>query len=289
MSKLTVMDALSVPGSPDRSNEDSLGWTADCAFVIDGATGIGPDFITGPTQSDAAWLANFAKVHFEETVVPGRKIADIVRKVSELAGEIVTSAAAGAPTPAWNLPVAAFEMVRLEGDRLIAYGLGDSLLFIEDAAGRLAQHTAMPGSAAAERDKAATLLAVDRAFALGGPGADNDTAIADERKRRATYNSPESNIWTLGTCPEAADHVAVATLSGPPARGLLCTDGFAALVTDYDRYSAGQLIDAARRYGLAELAAELREIEQVEDPDGRRFPRMKRSDDASAVLFEVVT
>jgi hypothetical protein len=39
------------------------------------------------------------------------------------------------------------------------------------------------------------------------------------------------------------------------------------------------------RSGLEGIVAELRKIESRVDPDGSRFPRSKRSDDASAVLL----
>ena len=36
------------------------------------------------------------------------------------------------------------------------------------------------------------------------------------------------------------------------------------------------------------MLAELRRIERAEDPDGRLYPRFKVSDDATALLFEIV-
>ncbi len=38
--------------------------------------------------------------------------------------------------------------------------------------------------------------------------------------------------------------------------------------------------------GLAGLLQELRHIEREVDPDGTRFPRFKRSDDATALLVK---
>ncbi len=64
------------------------------------------------------------------------------------------------------------------------------------------------------------------------------------------------------------------------------SDGFLALATDYGRYDAEGLLAAARNGGLKPLLQELREIE-AEDPQGRRFPRFKQSDDATAVLVQV--
>src|SRR5690242_649263 len=52
------LDSLSLPGHPDKPNEDSFGWTRNAACVFDGATGLGAQLMPGP--SDAQWLANFA-------------------------------------------------------------------------------------------------------------------------------------------------------------------------------------------------------------------------------------
>jgi len=47
------------------------------------------------------------------------------------------------------------------------------------------------------------------------------------------------------------------------------------------------LVAAARDKGLKALAEELREIEEG-DPEGRQFPRFKKSDDATAILLKLV-
>jgi hypothetical protein len=112
---------------------------------------------------------------------------------------------------------------------------------------------------------------------------------AELRRRRALYNTEDGQVWTLGANPDAASHIVTRPLPAAlPAYGLLCTDGFAALVDLYRRYDAASLIERARTEGLVPLLAELRAIEQREDPDGLTYPRFKVSDDATAVLFEVV-
>jgi hypothetical protein len=70
-------------------------------------------------------------------------------------------------------------------------------------------------------------------------------------------------------------------------RVLLMTDGFLALVSDYERYDVPSLLAAAESKGLAALGQELREIER-NDADGARYPRFKTHDDATALLFRVV-
>jgi hypothetical protein len=46
------------------------------------------------------------------------------------------------------------------------------------------------------------------------------------------------------------------------------------------------LIATAQTIGLQALARELRHIED-DDPNGERYPRMKKSDDATALLVRV--
>ena len=46
-------------------------------------------------------------------------------------------------------------------------------------------------------------------------------------------------------------------------------------------------MQAARTQGLVALGREVREIEAA-DPDGKRFPRFKQSDDATALLLKIV-
>jgi len=75
-------------------------------------------------------------------------------------------------------------------------------------------------------------------------------------------------------------------LSTPLGTVLLASDGFLALVSDYERYAAVGLIAAAETKGLAALGEELRAIEEG-DPEGRRFPLFKKSDDATALLLKL--
>jgi len=288
MLTLNIIDSLSLPGSEERRNEDQMGWTAHCAFVIDGATGLGPDFVVGRHDSDAAWLATFAKVHFEEMIAPGRSMADIVRSTNALARRIVTFAGNDRDVPAWNLPIAGFQMVRIENDAVVTHGLGDCTLYLRDAEGAISTHTALPGLGGGER--ASAQEAIEKAGGLSKlPRLVEEPALlARERAARAAFNSPGSGVWTLGSVPEAADHLVSARLpSGAPLTGLLCSDGFAALVENYARFEPADLIAKAARAGLEALAGELRHIERVEDPDGHLYPRMKPSDDATAVLFEI--
>ena len=289
MPNIRIIDSISDAGSAPRPNEDAGGGNATCAFVIDGATGLGGKNIVGLNGSDAAWLAQFAQSAFEQMVRPGRAMAEIVREFNERAANVVHEAAHALPLEPWNLPVAGFQMVRIEDDTVVTHGLGDCRLFLLGSDGFTFETTALKEAAAAEREGARLALAHAGGFSAFQALAEEPMVRDELRRHRAAYNSPASGIWTLGVEPEAGEHLASEALHcALPATGLLCTDGFAALVDQYQRYDACELVSAASEGGLSSLLDELRRIERVEDPDGLKYPRFKMSDDATAVLFEIV-
>ncbi len=199
------------------------------------------------------------------------------------------SSSAGLPVAAWNLPVAGFQMVRIENGALVAYGLGDCRLFLADNDGKVVETSALKGNFAVEREGARRAIAHAGGLAAIKSLSDDPVVRNELRRHRAAYNQPGGTVWTLGTEPAAAKHLSREALSARlPATGLLCTDGFAALCDQYGRYDPAAMIRKATADGLKPLMKELRRVERAEDPDGRLYPRFKVSDDATAVLFEIM-
>jgi hypothetical protein len=117
-------------------------------------------------------------------------------------------------------------------------------------------------------------------------GTNRPDFLAALRIARNTVNS-ERGGWLFG--PDAAATEKARSLhiaASPGTTILLASDGFLALVSDYERYDAASLMEAAERNGLEALGRELRAIEEG-DPEGRRYPRFKKSDDATALLLRL--
>lgn len=291
MKSLKILDSLSKPGAPGRCNEDSMGWTKSACFVLDGATGLGGDRLTSHPGSDAAWLSEMARNRFAALCASGQYTIDIVRKINSDAGTFLANEIGTARVEEWQYPVAGFEMLRLIGDRLEISGLGDCVLYLLNAEGELFSHTPLPDFSDVERASAREVIARTGSLTRQASMPQDEAEQLRMREFRAGYNKPGSPIWTLGREPGAADHLSFAELpaefpGAEPLHGLLCSDGFSALVDKYAAYSAAGLVAAARERGLAVLYAELRAIE-AGDPDGYAFPRFKRGDDATAILFAV--
>lgn len=293
MATLRILDSVSHPGDPARPNEDAAGGNKFGAFVIDGATGLGGrPLLAGHSPggtSDAAWLARFAKDCFEEKLVAANSVPEVVRALNGCVARLVAEASAGEAVEPWALPTASFQLVRAEADAIVTYGLGDCRLFVLGADGRVIDASAIAGSAVNEQEGARRAVEHAGGLAAWRSLSEQPEVRAELRRMRARHNQPGGAVWTLGAAPDAGDHVVARRMAARfPARGLLCTDGFAALADNYRRYDGAGLVGAAAEHGLAPLLAELRAIECDEDPDGRKFPRFKVSDDATALLFEVV-
>lgn len=285
MSTLRVIDSLSLPGHSSKANEDRCGWTGNRVFVIDGATGVGGDMMDSLEGSDAAWLAQRAKDRLGQP--DDTDPADLVRQINTEAGAAFRAAAGGQDEP-WRQPTASLYMVRLHADRVSAAGLGDCVLFTINSAGETARQSPMTDHHDLEAETARAALRAGATLIDGASITSAGAMLERERALRARYNTAGGPIWTLGIAPEAADHVRVEPVAvASPLRAILCTDGFAALVDRYQRYSIAGLVETAFAKGLEALGNELRAIENDEDPEGRLYPRMKRSDDATAVLFEI--
>jgi serine/threonine protein phosphatase PrpC len=174
-------------------------------------------------------------------------------------------------------------MIGIAGNTLhIAY-LGDSRVLVETAEGQVHNFGTNPTRTAFEQKMSAKFVALGKGI---GVDAMRATVLPEMRRIRNTVNT-QGGFWLLGADPAVAPHAGVTslTLTGP-ATVLLATDGFYALKDDYEVFDDRDLIATAQTLGLAQMGAQLRRIED-EDPNGQRFARMKKSDDATALLVRV--
>lgn len=284
--QIDVIDSISDPGKPERANEDRLAWNASGAFVVDGATGLGDQqFMTG-FGSDAAWIAEFAAKRLMSEVTPEADFADIIRRISQDARISFEALAGDQPRYAW--PVAALAGLRVTPNGMQFAGLGDSVVYILHDDGREESLMALPD--AFEREQAAARAHVARLGGIGAAGmaTSDPKTLTDLRRNRERQNTADGTVWSLSLVPETADHIAAATIDiASGATAIICSDGLADLVSLYGQYTPGSLIRRAVTAGLPSLIKELRQLEREIDPEGLRYPRLKQSDDTTAILCRI--
>lgn len=277
-----TLDALSLPGDPDKPNEDAFGVAAAAALVMDGATGLGEPLLDAP--SDAAWVSRFGSArmldHFREGQDPDRALAQALADTEEAFARLRRRA----PQETFEIPFASMMFVSVAGENLQARWFGDCACLVhKPGAG-----AEILGDAIAKRAKESARVA-KLAASLGAQAAARgvrDIFLPALKRARNTVNT-EAGGWLFGPDALAATHVAQTQVDvSGGTLVLLMTDGFLALASDYGRYTLNSLLDAAQTRGLAALGDELRALEST-DPDGKLFPRFKKSDDATAVLLRV--
>jgi hypothetical protein len=277
----TLLDSLSLPGDAAKPNDDAFGYGDGTAVVLDGATSLGEPLMPG--KSDAAWIAHFGArrlmAHMADDDAPQaalrRALADAEKSFAGLRRR--------APKEMWELPTASMMFVAAAADGFEALWFGDcaSLVARPGAAVEITGEAFAKRAAEARR---VARLAKEKHLAPAA-GIDRRAYLTALRAARNRVNGGHN--WFFSPDPHAAEHVHRARLVAPTGTLLLASDGFLAAASDYGLYSAQGLMEAAREKGLAHIGAQIRHCEE-EDALGQRFPRFKKSDDATALLLQIV-
>ncbi len=274
-----LLDQLSLPGDPAKPNEDFLAVGETAALVMDGATPLGDRLMPGP--SDAAWIAQFGARRLMAHLNGGDGARKALRGALTDAEKSFKALRRHPPAEMWQTPCASM-MLAVPADHgmeCLWYGDCAALLKQDDTAVTVVGETFDKRAAEAKR---AQRMAQEKSLSPAC-GVNRPEFIGSLRAVRNRVNS--GKYWLFSPDVRAASHVSRQMIkAGPGAVLLLATDGFLALTSDYGAYSAESLIEAARSKGLAAMGEELRAIE-AGDGGGEKFPRFKKSDDATALLL----
>jgi hypothetical protein len=268
-----VVQSLSLNGSTGLANDDRAGSKATCAWVIDGATDLGPPGLLGE-QGGAAWLAATADAGF--SIATADRLAETCRQAFDHVAARFHLERRRAVAHAWELPSAAFAAAQLTGGGMEVAWAADCAVLLRSGA-EVRWCTPVPDRVIESADAAA----------LGaGIGADALRSGAVLEDRRTHRSRPGRRVLDVDAAASASAMQIVSVAVAPGDSVLLMTDGFSALVDAYGVYDAAGLFAAVEANGLAALGQELRAVEEA-DATCLRYPRFKRSDDATALWVRV--
>lgn len=270
--RFDLLQSLSIAGDPDTPNDDRIGCTGRLAWVIDGATDLGPPGLVG-TQGGAAWIADTAGTAFAHAA--DESIDAICASVFAQVERRYAAAQQRDALGRWELPSAAFLAARAGPHGIELGWAADCTALI-----RRGDDVARIGARVDRNAEAASAAC----FAGHGLGDKQRPEAITDALRQSRNRLPRH---VLGVEPLAPEDLGLAVV--PAAAGddvLLMSDGFAALVDSYAALDDEALMASLGTRGLVELAFELRAIE-AGDAACTRFPRFKRSDDASALWLRV--
>jgi hypothetical protein len=258
--------------SPDAtSNEDFIAATASVVVAIDGASvpaGLG----TGCGHG-TAWFARHLGVQLltllstEVDRSPADSLAQAITEVAALHADTCDLSHPGSPS-------ATVAILREQPEAVDYLVLGDTTILLEEPTGirvvtddRLenvaaVQHGAMHQHATGSADH-------DRSFA---------ELVTEQRRHR---NHPDG-FWVASTDPVAAQHALADTVARDGLRrAAVLSDGATRLVDRFGLLDWPGFLGILAEQGPGAIIEQVRAAEGS-DPDGQRWPRGKRHDDASA-------
>jgi hypothetical protein len=263
---------ITEPGAQDLANEDWAGVAPGLAVVLDGlsapeGTGTGcrhgtPWYVAqlGPRLLTLASDPTHGLVH---------ALAEAIRQVADLHPEC-DLAHPGTPS-------ATVVLLRALGERADYLVLADAVMLLDTSDGLRVvtddrvNHLATNERAAASRLPTGSARHLRRRVQL-------TTALRRARNRPGGY-------WVAAADPLAATQAITGSLARKELhRAVLLSDGASRLVDIFGLATWNELLMLLDESGPGELVRRVRSAEAA-DPQGRRWPRTKSSDDATAIYL----
>lgn len=264
---MAVMTATR-PGAAGRENEDWVGAGGDVVVVLDGVSAPGGS----PCVHGPAWyvrrLGPALLTAAADREIPLRTA---LQRSIEQVNALHSDCDLGSP----GTPAAAVGLVRLEPDVV-------STLVLADVTVAAAEHEGRVRTVSDDRVESALDPQLrDAALALPFGSPEHRAALRAMSVDQLARRNTAGGYWVAAADPHAAREALVDEHPRERLRELvLLTDGAAALVDTYNAASWPEVFDMLRADGPEAVIDRVRDLE-TGDPDGRRWPRFKPSDDAA--------
>jgi hypothetical protein len=170
-------------------------------------------------------------------------------------------------------PCAAVGVLRIGDEKVDTLALSDVTVLVEDKEGpQITCDLRIEEIAGTEPDAVAGLM-------FDTP--EHKAALAELVSTQTRTRNRTDGWWVAAAEPEAALHAVVNTYPRHDVRRLaIFSDGATRPVDQMGLHSWPQYLDLLDKVGPAQLINHVREIERA-DPQGTRYPRTKRHDDAT--------
>ncbi|WP_098960243.1 protein phosphatase 2C domain-containing protein [Pseudonocardia sp. N23] len=271
-------------GSSDKPNEDWVGMSASAVVVLDGLSS-GP----GPAQAEGTGAACVHGTPWFVAQLGARLLAFCANETKSLAlclreaiSAVVELHSETCDVLSPNAPTATVAVVRIAstGDRVEYLVLADAAIIIGGPNGEATVLTDERVEAVAKEQKEAVLRAQ-----IGTP--EHDAAIAELISIQKPLRNSSHGYWVAGADPNVADEAISGQLVLRPGDSIAAvTDGVSRLVDLFGKATWAGLLSRLSSDGPDAILAQVRELE-MNDPVGKRWPRYKMSDDATAAVLSI--
>ena len=261
-----------------KANEDYAYSCEQFIFVADGATGLTDKKYTSH-ESDARWFAQRLGVLLQERLHDmSRTINDIVSEVtSELSTEY-NELLSGDVCDTLDMPSAGISILRINGETLEHFQLGDCMALIIDKYGVVKK---LFNESLTNLDNEVIRNMVDISREKNIPISETLVFVKDQLIcNRRKLNKP-GGYWILDPTGIGIKHALESKFSVKDVKSFaVMSDGFYEIVDLFKLYDYKTLMEKMCSNSLERLYDELYQ-EQEADPTLDKYPRFKLRDDAS--------
>ncbi len=265
------MFALATDAAPGRPNEDFVVVSPDLAVVVDGA---GIPF--GGCHHGVAWYAQQLGSRTLAALVasPGVPLRDgLVAGIAAVADSHRDECDLTNP----GTPCAAIGILRIGSDHVDTLALSDVAVIVDlDTGPEVTCDLSIEEINGTEPDTVAGMR-------FSTP--EHAAALVSLVERQTATRNRVGGWWVAAADPHAAEHARTASFPREVVRrASALSDGATRPVDQMGIYGWPEYLDLLDKLGPAGLVAHVRSIE-CGDPDGARYPRTKRHDDATVATW----
>lgn len=272
---------ISEPGS--EINEDIVYANSKYGWIMDGATGLRKANYTSD-KTDARWFVTAWSEYLKGALEHSHdSLKHIVTNGIDSVKEMYLNEVKSDEIGKLDLPSASAGIYRIRESIFEYLLIGDICMAIEDIEGNIevikdTRLEALDNIAVDELSRLMTSEGLNFNEAREG--------IQNLLLKNRLLKNTDNGYWTLEFEKNAVDYciydkLPLQTIS----RVLFMTDGFFAIHSSYNYLSIKDLISFIDKEGLEEAYRILRDIED-EDKECYKYPRFKKSDDASAIYIK---
>lgn len=270
-----------------KYNEDIAHVTDNAAWVMDGATGLGKGKLVSD-ESDAKWFVevwnNFLINNINRT---DKTIKELMLNGISYVHEKYLSKVGSKEVGDIDTPSASVVIVRWNEKELEYFALADCQIWIKEGDNiAVIEDERLPEF----DDKVIKVMAgyINKGYSLAEAREAVQNLLIGNRLKKNT----ENGYWTLSFDLKALNYAQEGKMlinnNNHPLELLLCSDGFHCIVDKYKAMSQKEVFNYICKYSLDKLCNYIREIE-ADDLEGKKYPRFKKSDDASAVYLRFLS
>lgn len=262
-------------GSAERPNEDWVAATPHAVVVLDGVTA--PRVDDSGCHHSVTWYAENLGSRLlvrllSDGVTVQRALAEAIGDVTDLHRDTCTVTGAG-------VPAAAVAILRRRGEVFDYLVLADAAVVIDADGDVITICDTRVENAAPEA------LARTREDPIGSP--EHRAKVAEMSVEQLKRRNVAGGYWVAAADREAADNAYVGEIPVEKVRRVaIFTDGASRAVDTFHEMDWPTCLDYLQEHGPRGLIQRVRQIEE-DDPEGRKWPRFKKSDDATVAIVDM--